>query len=119
MGCTLTTSFAFVPNSPLCLFEPKMSFVASLTPRALFLVRIVFTVALKRAVLSIIPKLSTTINRNLQIRKSTRRLLSGLAFVSSKPCTTRVVLGYCSQNKHGGKSTTLRYSILRRVLSCK
>ena len=75
MGCTLTTSIAFVPNSPLCLFEPKMSFVASLTPRALFLVRIVFTVALKRAVLSIIPKLSTTINRNLQIRKSTRRCL--------------------------------------------
>lgn len=30
-----------------------MSLVASLTPRALFFVRIVFTVALKRAVLSI------------------------------------------------------------------
>lgn len=50
----LTTSFARVPNSLFCLFEPRMSLVASLTPRALFLVRIVFTVALKRAVLSIL-----------------------------------------------------------------
>ena len=52
----LTTSFARVPNSLFCLFEPRMSLVASLTPRALFLVRIVFTVALKSAVLSILKK---------------------------------------------------------------
>ena len=50
----LTTSFARVPNSLFCLFEPRMSLAASLTPRALFLVRIVFTVALKRAVLSML-----------------------------------------------------------------
>jgi len=54
MRTHLTTSFARVPNSLFCLFDPRMSLVASLTPRALFLVRIVFTVALKRAVLSII-----------------------------------------------------------------
>ena len=47
-----TTSFAFVPNTVNCLVEFRMSFGGSFTPRALFRVRIVFTLALKSAVRS-------------------------------------------------------------------
>lgn len=54
MADHLTTSLALAPNSLFRLLEFKISLGASLTPRALFLVRIVLTVALNRAVRSII-----------------------------------------------------------------
>jgi len=54
MADHLTTSLAFAPNSFFRLLEFRISLDASLTTRALFLVRIVLTVALNRAVRSII-----------------------------------------------------------------
>lgn len=75
-----TTSFALVPNSLFCLFEPSMSLVASLTPRALFLVRIVFTVALKRAVLSIILEFLEAEQKPAEIAKINKALICNRAF---------------------------------------
>ena len=54
MADHLTTFLAFAPNSFFCFLEFKISLDASLPTRALFLVRIVLTVALNRAVRSII-----------------------------------------------------------------
>ena len=83
----LTTSFARVPNSLFCLFEPRMSLVASLTPRALFLVRIVFTVALKRAVLSMLiseQKPAAISDENDKVQLSNHALFTVKYFVATQ-----------------------------------
>lgn len=74
MADHLTTSLAFAPNSLFRLLQFKISLGASLTPRALFLVRIVLTVALNRAVRSIIYFYTRRKKLNIdEPQKSTRR----------------------------------------------
>lgn len=77
-----------------------MSLVASLTPRALFLVRIVFTVALKRAVLSIL----ISEQKPAEIDEIDKAPLGNRALFTfcNRVIHWQGVLGNMVPNKHGG-----------------
>lgn len=72
MADHLTTFLAFAPNSFFCFLEFKISLDASFRTRALFLVRIVLTVALNRAVRSII--YSTNLRKKFDLVTSSNLL---------------------------------------------
>ena len=74
MADHLTTFLAFAPNSFFCFLEFKISLDASLTTRALFLVRIVLTVALNRAVRSIIYISARTLKKTIDLVTSSNLL---------------------------------------------